>query len=62
MNKILYYDNKMQLPVLKCKRCGYTWVPRIETRPKVCPGCKNPNWDKERSEKETNKKMKEQEI
>ena len=52
MNRILYYDNKMQLPRLKCKRCGYTWVPRIETKPKTCPNCKNPNWDEERSERE----------
>jgi predicted Zn-ribbon and HTH transcriptional regulator len=30
---------------LKCLSCGYTWIPRIETRPKMCPGCKNRKWD-----------------
>ena len=29
-------------------RCTYEWVPRVFTdeRPRVCPRCKSPNWDK----------------
>jgi hypothetical protein len=26
----------------------YRWVPRILGRPKQCPNCHNPNWDKGR--------------
>lgn len=34
-----------------CKRCGHSWYPRGPTRPKNCPKCNSPYWDKE---KETN--------
>lgn len=29
-----------------CKRCGYTWQPRVETGklPRQCPYCKSPKW------------------
>jgi len=28
-------------------RCGHEWLPRnIEDKPRVCPKCKSPNWDK----------------
>jgi len=28
-------------------RCGHEWLPRItEEKPRVCPKCKSPNWDK----------------
>lgn len=30
-------------------RCGHEWVPqdlRAEERPRVCPRCKSPRWDK----------------
>ena len=30
---------------LTCIRCGYEWMPRIESRPKSCPGCKQRSWD-----------------
>lgn len=33
---------------LKCKRCGYEWKPRIDTKPKSCPACKNRKWDEDR--------------
>ena len=30
----------------KC-RCSYEWFPRrLGERPRVCPKCKSPNWDK----------------
>ncbi len=34
---------KLKLPVLACTICGWAWTPR--TNPKVCPKCKNKNWD-----------------
>lgn len=33
---------------LECKRCGHTWIPRIEGRPGQCPECHNTRWDKPR--------------
>jgi predicted Zn-ribbon and HTH transcriptional regulator len=33
---------------LKCKRCGYEWVKRVEGAPKTCPKCKSHRWDLER--------------
>jgi hypothetical protein len=38
----------MRIMELVCKRCGYVWEPRIEGRPRNCPGCKSPIWDKEK--------------
>jgi len=32
---------------LKCKRCGHSWIARGENKPKHCPGCKSPYWEKE---------------
>jgi len=28
-----------------CRRCGYVWESRI-SRPRFCPRCKSPYWDK----------------
>ena len=30
----------------ECLRCEYKWTSRIEGRPKNCPSCKSPLWDK----------------
>ncbi len=30
---------------LKCLKCGYEWISRLEGRPKACPECKNRKWD-----------------
>lgn len=28
-------------------RCGHEWMPRNkDERPRVCPKCKSPNWDR----------------
>ena len=35
---------EITLPVLAC-RCGHTWIPRTNARPKVCPRCKARAWD-----------------
>ena len=33
-----------------CLRCGHTWSPRERSRlPRVCPVCKSPYWDRERT-------------
>lgn len=36
----------------KCYRCGHEWRPlEVEEKPRVCPKCKNPYWDKPKKEK-----------
>lgn len=49
----------MILPRYKCKRCGYSWVPRTEEIPITCanPDCRSPYWNKERKTKEDGKRM-----
>jgi predicted Zn-ribbon and HTH transcriptional regulator len=28
-------------------RCGHEWLPRVKgEKPRVCPKCKSPNWDR----------------
>ena len=35
----------------KCYRCSHTWRPTSLTeKPKVCPKCKSPYWDKPRQQ------------
>ena len=34
-----------------CTRCGHKWYPRTPERPRVCPKCKSPYWDKPRKVK-----------
>jgi predicted Zn-ribbon and HTH transcriptional regulator len=29
-----------------CSRCGHQWWPRNTERPRICPTCKSPYWDK----------------
>lgn len=37
---------------LRCLRCGYIWVPRVDMdKVKICPKCKSPYWDVPRKEK-----------
>lgn len=32
-----------------CERCSHLWVPREKDRkPRVCPKCKSPYWDRPR--------------
>lgn len=36
----------VQLTGCRC-RCGHEWLPRdLAERPRVCPKCKSPNWDR----------------
>lgn len=33
--------------VMGCRcRCGHEWVPHGNEKPRVCPKCKSPNWDR----------------
>ena len=46
---------KQDSPVLAqrtCLRCGKAWWPRSQRKPKRCPQCKNPYWDRPRQQKE----------
>lgn len=36
----------IDLPRCTCLRCGHVWVPRISAKPKQCPRCKQPGWDR----------------
>lgn len=41
-------------PVLRCRRCGNArrggkpWIARTAKKPKTCPDCKSPFWDREK--------------
>jgi predicted Zn-ribbon and HTH transcriptional regulator len=45
----------MPLTSYTCKKCGYTWIPRTERKPKECPECKRRKWDEEPKRKEETK-------
>lgn len=30
---------------LKCLKCGYSWWPRSEDKPRLCPACKCRKWE-----------------
>ena len=39
----------IEIIVLGCRcRCGHEWIARERERPRVCPKCKSPNWDREK--------------
>ena len=37
---------KVKVDAWECERCGHIWKPRSEEKPKVCPKCKSPYWDR----------------
>jgi len=39
-------NKNLELPILRCLRCGRTWYPKRPIEPKVCPKCKSPYWNK----------------
>ncbi len=41
-----------------CKRCGYSWFPRKEERPKLCAKCRTPRWDEPKGQNEPGAKRK----
>lgn len=38
-------ENKEQVSVCHCNKCGYDWIPRSLNRPKKCPRCYDYYWD-----------------
>lgn len=43
----LKYGENIELKGHRCYRCGHAWLPRNSNdRPKVCPKCKSPYWNK----------------
>ena len=46
---IRYNDNmRKTITQLQCKRCLYVWLPRSLEKPRRCPKCGSPYWDKPR--------------
>ena len=41
-------EKVVSLPKWTCVRCGHEWLPRQETRPRLCPNCRSAYWDKKR--------------
>lgn len=44
---------KINIPLLKCLRCGHEWLPRQNKRPMICPKCKSAYWDQPKRAKKT---------
>uniref|UniRef100_A0A6M3LPS8 Rubredoxin-like domain-containing protein n=1 Tax=viral metagenome TaxID=1070528 RepID=A0A6M3LPS8_9ZZZZ len=38
----------MSIKKLTCKRCGYSWWPRTDKKPKLCPACKSRKYDEDK--------------
>lgn len=36
------------IPKYGCKKCGHNWMGRMDSKPILCPRCKNPKWWEER--------------
>ena len=41
-------QDKIKLPILRCLRCGHSWIPRKVDMPRTCPKCRSAYWDKPR--------------
>lgn len=39
-------DKSFEIPILKCLRCGHTWIPRQPKESESCPMCRSPYWNK----------------
>lgn len=37
---------QVQVKEFVCERCTHKWIPSSQTKPRVCPKCKSPYWDK----------------
>ena len=53
----LYIMPTVTIEAFQCTRCGHVWAPRggilvgavtEDEKPKVCPRCKSPYWDRPR--------------
>jgi hypothetical protein len=44
--------HEIKVSGFRCSRCKHEWVPNSpDKKPKVCPRCKSPYWDRERKVK-----------
>ena len=44
--------HKITVSGYRCLRCKHEWVPnKPDVKPRVCPHCKSPYWDRERKVK-----------
>lgn len=41
-------QDQVTLPRYTCLRCGHTWIPRQNEKPRTCALCRNPYWDRPR--------------
>lgn len=39
---------KITMMGYRCERCEHEWVPKTPKKPRVCPKCKSPYWDRKR--------------
>ena len=40
----------------QCERCGHVWIPHEKGfKPRVCPKCKSPYWDRPRKKQQGKK-------
>jgi len=50
-------NNKEQPKEFKCLRCDHEWVPRRQRKPRLCPACRSPRWNKEKGKALLAKKL-----
>lgn len=44
---------KVKIWGYRCYRCEHEWLPRMSTKPTVCPKCKSPYWDIRKKDRES---------
>ena len=44
-------EKEIKLYEYTCERCGHKWIPRTKEKPRVCPKCKSPYWDRKKKDK-----------
>ena len=49
------------METLKCKRCGYEWIPRTKN-PVLCPRCKSKAWNEIREDRKKEPDLKRVEL
>ena len=41
-------EEEVLIKKFTCERCNHIWLPRSFEKPRVCPNCNSPYWDKPR--------------
>lgn len=55
MQKNIVAGHRVLIEGNKCHRCGHEWRPlNLNDKPKVCPKCKSPYWDRPKKNKKKN--------